>query len=319
MPRPGPRPPADLAWVSIAQPTPTTEAPPPTPQPEARPLSVLLGLGALLPGALFSVVAALILIFGATHTSRLFAWTSGSGAAAATLGAGFAAAAVMFELSGLAQRWDRARLGVIAMLTGAPLLLLASALDHSQLAGIDASATRSAPTATAAATIWWVALLALTGIAALGIRAQVRATGEIDTGRLPATARTAGTGAGGFIAAVGLVGFLAPGTGARWLPFATAPLDVRAIAAVQLAIGVTLAVAAWTTSSASQGAALAGLGTYLGVEVLVLLLQSRDLHWRAGAVVFVAYLLVLSGALAIGTSLYLADRRLPRRPEPQQP
>ncbi|WP_243640439.1 oxygenase MpaB family protein [Nocardioides jejuensis] len=283
--------------LSPGTPTPWTE-------PEADPAAFTHGVHDGL-GLLMAPTAAL-LMFGA-WSSTVFAWAPASPLAAAMTATGFIAAVVLVVRSRNADR-QALDLASVALLAGSLALAIATGLHLRELGKMDPLGPLTLSRIVA---IVWIPTMVILPLVLLHCIRTLRAAG------LPERAPSGLLRLGGFLAAapllvVALGVFIDPARAARWIPFEASALDLRAMASIQLAIGVGILHGVRRAAPRDLAAGLAGLITYTILVIGALVVLRSDVHADLHSTLAVGiWLALLAGVAAAGVLLHHVDRDFP--------
>ncbi|QWF84061.1 oxygenase MpaB family protein [Amycolatopsis sp. CA-230715] len=270
--------------------------------------SVRTGLFApllLICGGLF-----LVLYLGSGATNVWFAWTTANPLTAATMGAGFGGAFVLFLLAALEPGWVNARLAAIA-----PLLLAGGSLAVTELHVGVLNQARAVTVlgfsfSVPVADVWLLVTGGTVLLAVLTLPAQLarRVDNELDSRRrtapMPVWARLIAGVEGIALVVTGVVFFAQPERFASWWPWPVTVLDLRELCVLLVTVGVVLLQATVDGDLRRTAAGLVALVAF-GVLVLVGVLVYADApRWdSSSAWVFLAAAVVLLGTGAVGLVL----------------
>lgn len=272
------------------------------PEPDAAALThgVHDALGLLMPAT------AALLMLGA-WSPFVFAWAPASPLAAAVTAAGFVAATVLAACSRSAER-RALDLATVVLLVGSVALAVTSGLHFDELGRTERFGPLSLSRIVA---IGWVGAMVLIPLVLLRCLQTLRAAGLPERGRA-GLLRLGGQLAAAPVVLVALGVLVAPARAMTWVPFEATELDLRAIASLQLAIGVGIVVGVRRSAPRDLGPALAGLLTYVVLVVGALALFRQDLHLdlRSGVAAAV-WLGLLAAVGAAGVLLHRLDSDFP--------
>lgn len=288
----------------MADPVSLPKSPEPCSEPEPDPAALTHGVHDAL--GLITPATAALMMFGAWSPTA-FAWAPASPLAAAVTASGFIAASVLVfcARSGGRHALD---LASVVLLTGVLGLGLTTALHLASFGQMDPLGPLTLSRVVA---IVWFAAMVVTPLALWRGMRTLRAAS------LPERAPSGMLRAAGLLAAapvllVALAVFVAPERASAWVPFDVTALDLRAIAAMHIAIAVGIIHGVRRSAPRDLGAGLAGLVAYLVSVAGSLLVFRGDLGIDARGVVVVGpWLALLAGVAAAGVLLRHVDRDFP--------
>ncbi|HVK24447.1 MAG TPA: hypothetical protein VM677_24075 [Actinokineospora sp.] len=250
--------------------------------------------------AISALVFALLTVFSG-YTESLFAWPMRSPLTAATLGAGFGAAAVLLGLALRERYWVNARIAALA-----PPLLLGLTLIAS-VTQLSAFPLKGGPlVAFAASWLWMLAHVGLPFFAVIALAVQFAKRGSAPEREspLPRWARSAVDLLAVSMVLAGVLFFVSPTTFAGWWPWEVAPLDLRALSAWAITFGVAVAFAVWEDDLRRVRIGLAAFVVFGALALLAMLRYAGEVRWaHPSAWLYLAVVLGLLGSGAIGLAL----------------
>lgn len=268
-----------------------------TPATAPRPLTNTLKMMMFGPLAVISFGVFVLVYLGSGHTDHWFAWTTTSPLTAATLGAGFLAAAVLFAASGLEYRWADTRVAAFAPIPLLGMILFASLADRERLhlsAGLPIIGT-------IVAGLWLVAFAALPLLVALALLAQLtlgRGGPAPHAVPLPVWARNLVELFALTLIFIGVVFYVAPTTFTSWWPWAVDRLDLRVLCSWSATLGFGALIAVWEDDLDRVRAGLSAFLTFGVLELGAIGWYRHELAWhRPGAWIFLG---LTSAMIAVG-------------------
>ena len=265
-----------------------------------RPMRVLLAVAAVL------VLLAGIQLFGfSLRTKDYFAWTVANPLTAAFLGANFWGACVIEALGARERRWVNARVAVWPVLVYTALMLVVTLvyLEQFHLGPAFASRTR--------VVAWgWLAIYVVVPVLmAVLLVPQLRVRGTDP----PRRARPAvwllvlvGVHAALFLG-LAVVLLAAPGSGARWWPWALTPLTARATGAWLAGLGVAAVVALVDRDYRRVRPAAWGYLTIAVLQAAALARFSGRFQWSSAS--GIVYVVVLATVAIAGVAGVVGSSR----------
>ena len=271
--------------------------------------------GVLVAFAVFTLLAANLLLVLTGSTDRLFAWTIAAEPTAAFLGAGYAAGFVLSLLALRQQRWSRIRVAMLTV-TAFTVLTLAATVIHLHRFHLDAGGSM----ARSAAWLWLVVYLVIPAacLVVVGRQERHRDRAEPVRGPMPGwlVAVLAAQGLTLFVAGAVLFAGGAtrhhhmPNDWTGFWPWPLTPLTAQAVGAWLIAFGFAAAVAI-RERDLSRGLVPAVSYTAFGVFELLVVLRYRT-QASADDPWLWAYVAVLATIAAAGGYGWRAALRPPR-------
>jgi hypothetical protein len=258
----------------------------------------------LLIGGFFVFVAGFQLFVLTERTERFFAWTIQPPVTAATLGAFYWATWVLALLSAREHSWDRARLGVPALVPFL-LLTLGATLLH-----IDRFHLRSDDPVTLVVTWAWILIYALQPVILLIVLPfQLRVPGDdpVSHSAPPRPFRVALLVQAVIALAVGIALFAAPQSLLESWPWMLTALTARALGAWFFAFGILFGTVAWEHNWDRTGSGMVALSV-LGVLLLAALIRFPSDVDSASRATW-AYVALCLSVLAVGLYGWRQSRR----------
>jgi hypothetical protein len=261
-------------------------------------------LRAILIGfAVLALIAGVMLFIGAARTEDYFSWTIEPPLTAATLGAFYWAALVLFAFAAAGRRWPSARVAAYPVAAIAVVLLVVT-LVHLDRFDMDSLF----------GWFWLIAYCVAPPLLAWAIYEQLRAPGQPGGGSaeelaprpLPPALRVALGAEAAVMLVAAAVLLLAPGEAADLWPWALTPLTSRALGAFVLGIALAALVVIRDDDASILGGAAAA---YVALGVLQLLaagLHSED--FGGDDLATAAYLAFLGAVLVTGAYGSIAAR-----------
>ncbi|WP_436499137.1 hypothetical protein [Actinokineospora sp. HUAS TT18] len=251
------------------------------------------------PVTAISALVFVILTLLSGYTETLFAWPMRSPLTAATLGAGFGAAAVLLGLALRERYWVNARIAALA-----PLLLLGLTLIAS-VSHLGEFPLKGGPLV--GFIVSWLWMLAHVGlpflaIIAVGVQLGKRGTAPERETPLPRWARSAVDFLAVTMVLVGGLFFISPNTFTGWWPWEVSALDLRALSAWAVTFGVAMVFAVWEDDLRRVRIGLAAFIVFGGLALIALLRYAGQVRWdHPSAWIYLAVVggLVVAGAVGL--------------------
>ncbi|RZS40921.1 uncharacterized protein (DUF2236 family) [Herbihabitans rhizosphaerae] len=279
------------------------------PEPPGKALHQAVRDGLFAPLVLVCGAGFLALYILSTATDVWFAWTVTSPLTAATVGAGFGAAWVLFVLAMLEPGWANARLAA-----GVPLVLAAGTLLTVNLTDAELNPSGDVDIfgtsfSVPVADLWliglgWAPLLltVLTVPAQLNRRPDNDGDSRVRTAPMPAWARVIAGLEGLGLVGLGAVLFARPEV--SWWPWRVSVLDLRELCVLMITVGLLLLHATVGGDLRRAAIGMAALVSFGVLALIGVLRYSDELRWESpSAWIFVAAVGVLLGTGAIGLLL----------------
>ncbi len=282
----------------------STGAPTAWSEPEPDPAALTHGVHDAV--GLLSPPMAALLLFGAWAPTA-FVWAPASPLAAALTAAGFVAASALALRSRGGDR-PAADLTSVVLLVGVLGLALTTALHVRELGKMDPLGPL---TISRVLVLGWVPAMVAIPIALVLCIRTLRAAGLQERGR-SGLLRLGGNLAAAPLLAGALGVMASPERVGRWVPFEASALDLRALAAIQLAIGVGIVHGVRRVAPRDLAAALTGLVTYVVLAAGALLVFRNEVHVDVqSGILLLAWLGLLAGVAAAGVLLHQVDKDFP--------
>lgn len=259
--------------------------------------------GLLLVAALLVFIIGIPLFLMSTATETYFAWTIATPLTAAFLGASYWASGVLELLAARQERWSDARIAVPAVLLFTVLTLVVTLIhiDRFHFAA-------EAPVTLLVTWSWLIVYAVVPALMVIILILQRRGTGE-DRPRalpLPNGIRLVLCVQSGIMAVFGLGLLLATSATAPLWPWSLTPLTARAIGAWLLAIGVSVAHAAWENDRPRIRPFALSYLVFAVLQVVALARFPSDFAW--GTTAATLYLAFLASQLIVGVWFNLGRR-----------